>query len=119
MGMLPLELTNLSMQLDNVKVNLREKVGDLKGTINERVETYFKDEPRLKTTARLAHSAMGVLMGYGVAQLCMFTPSDLYSTIFKAVLTPVVGYVGLESLASAVTSIDHPIEKYISRRLSK
>ena len=117
--MSPLELTNLSMQLDNVKVNLREKVGDLKETINERMETYFKDEPRLETTARLAHSAIGVLMGYGVAQFCMFTPTDLYSMIFKAVFTPVVGYYGLESIASAVTGIDQPIQKYISRRLKK
>jgi len=117
------EFKDLFIQLDDTTFSVREKLGDLKEGIKNRTGTNFNNEPRLTTYARLAHGIMGTIVEYGFLRLWLYTPIDLYSAISKAITLPLLGYVGLDTLASAVTGIDMPIHtlyrKYIRRKLKK
>lgn len=112
------ELANLPAELYEI-FNLGERLGDFRGRLEQGVDAYRDKYGKLAKRARVAHGVMVGVTGYGAGQLLFFDPPTFYGAVGKAVILPIFTFYALDGLASAVTGIDYPIQKYFSEKLKK
>jgi len=115
MGTLMLD-SILPTQLYDVTLNLKERVGNLGGRLSSGVKTYQERYGKMPYYSRIAGLYGGSLFVYNGIKHSSWPVANPIEFGVKLVTLAVCAYMGPEFLASGLTGVSFPIEKYLNER---